>query len=340
MAVSPRDGQQLTLSDIAALAGVSRSAASRALDRQSPSGGPGAERVREVARRMGYVPNSWAANLRRQRSGIVGVVVPRLTDTVMAMLYEAIVEECNSRSLHAEVITTGDDPRVALERGRALLAQRIDGMILTTARTDGADPLLTELQDLGMAYSLALRTDGRSSAAVIDDRAGGHAATAHLLERGHTRIAFVGGPSYASSSQQRELGFRDAMAEFGVVVAPELIFESNFSMEAGGHVAQRLLSLATPPTAVFTANDSLAVGLVAVAQRTGIKVPTDLSVVGYNDTSLAAHMAVPLTSVKVPFSDMARNALDLLVSPTQKFELRLTTPTLVARESVATIAAI
>ncbi len=337
MTTSSREGQQLTLSDIAVMAGVSRSAASRALDRRSPSGGPKAERVREVAARLGYVPNSWAANLRLQRSGIIGVVVPRLTDTVMAMLYEAIVDECNARGLHAEVITTGDDPRVALERGRSLIAQRIDGMILTTARTDGADPLLAELRNLGVSYSLAMRSDGTSSAAVGDDRAGGVIATTHLLEHGHTRIAFVGGPSYASSSKHRELGFRDAMEKAGVEVAPELVFETNFSMEAGGQIAHRLSALAKPPTAVFTANDSLAVGLIAGSQRSGVGVPADLSVVGYNDTPLAAHLAVPLTSVRVPFGAMAKDALDLLLNPPSTPEVRMTPPSLVPRGSVTVI---
>ncbi|WP_091470991.1 LacI family DNA-binding transcriptional regulator [Paenarthrobacter nitroguajacolicus] len=337
MAVSPRDGQQLTLSDIAEMAGVSRSAASRALDRRSPTRGAGADRVREVAMRLGYVPNSLAANLRLQRSGIIGVVVPRLTDTVMAMLYEAIVEDCNARGVHAEVITTGDDPRVALERGRSLIAQRIDGMILTTARTDGADPLLSELRDIGMPFSLAMRSDGTSSAAVVDDRAGARAAAEHLLENGHKRIAFVGGPKYASSSQQRELGFRDALTSAGIEVAPELIFDSNFSMEAGGMAAQRMLALAHAPTAVLTANDSLAVGLIAVAQRAGVTVPSDLSVVGYNNTPIAAHLAVPLTSVNVPFSDMAKNAVDLLLSPPPVPEIRMTTPSLVVRNSVSSM---
>jgi len=334
-----RDEQtaSLTLSDIARLAGVSRSAASRALDQQSPSNSAGAKRVRAIAAEHGYVPNAWAANLRRQRSGLIGVVVPRLTDTIMAMLYEALVVECESRGLRATVVTTGDEPRRELELGRSLVAQRVDGLILTTARTDGSDPLLTELREQGVPHALALRSDGISPCAAVDDVLGGALATQHLLDHGHRRIAFVGGPRYASSSQGRERGYREALQAAGVEVAPELVLESNFSMEAGADAGRRLLALAEPPTAVFTANDSLAVGLLAVAQRRGLTVPADLSVVGYNDTRLASNLAVPLTSVRVDFTLLARDAMDLL-SAGHEIEpgvTRTTAPLLVERESVA-----
>jgi LacI family transcriptional regulator len=326
----------LTLADIARIAGVSRSAASRALDRETPAGSASAQRVRDVAQELGYVPNTWAANLRKQRTGAIGVVVPRLTDTVMAMLYEALVEECSVRGYRAVVVTTGDDPRTELELGRSLVTQRVDGLILTTARTDGTDPLLVELQGQKVRYALALRTDGIGPAAVTDDFVGGMLATEHLLAAGHRRIAFVGGPGYASSSQQREAGFRAAMERAGIPVAPELVFSTNFSMAAGADIASRILALAEPPTAVFTANDSLAVGLVAVAQRAGLVLPADLSVMGYNDTPIASALAVPLTTVSVPFREIARDAMDLVLADPAEVRgvERRSTPTLVERESV------
>jgi LacI family transcriptional regulator len=332
-----RGGQRLTLADIARLAGVSRSAASRALDQDAPARTARAERVRAVAAEYGYVPNAWAANLRRQRSGVIGVVVPRLTDTVMAMLYEAIAYECSERGYQASVLTTGDDLRAELVRGRALAAQRVDGLILTTARSDGSHPLLHELKESGVAYCLAMRTDGHGPAAVVDDPLGGYLATRHLIERGHRRIAFVAGPAYASSSQGREAGFRTAMAEAGAAVAPELVHHSNFSMDAGEEIGLRLLALAELPTAVFTANDSLAVGLMATVHRAGLAVPRDLSIVGYNDTPIAARLTTPLTSVAVPFRSIARDAVELLLDREARDagETRVSTPELVVRDSVA-----
>lgn len=326
----------LTLADIARLAGVSRSAASRALDARAPVQGPGADRVRAIAAEHGYVPNSWAANLRRQRTGLIGVVVPRLTDTVMAMLYEAIVDHAATLGYQATVVTTADDPRKELERGRALVKQRVDGFILTTARTDGADPFLLELKDKGIPHALALRTDGHSPAAVIDDELGGELATRHLLERGHRHIAFIGGPAHASSSQAREAGFRKAMAEYGAKVQPGTVHYSDFSVDAGLEITGRLLALANVPTAVFTANDSLALGVMSASQRAGIRVPEQLSVVGYNDTPLAQRLAVPLTSVRVAFDEVAAKALGLLLN-TETASTSPVVPHLVERDSVATL---
>lgn len=339
MARDDAPANPLTLSDIARMAGVSRSAASRALDREAPSNSPGAKRVRQVAAEYGYVPNAWAANLRRQRSGLIGVVVPRMTDTIMAMLYEALVAECEQRGVRATAVTTGDQPRRELELGRSLVKQRVDGLILTTARSDGSDPFLNELREQQVPHALAMRSDGISPSAVVDDVLGGDLATQHLLDHGHRRIAFVGGPRYASSSHNRERGYRAAIERAGLAVAPELVLESNFSMEAGADAGRRLLALAHPPTAVFTANDSLAVGLLAVAQRSGLDLPRDLSVVGYNDTPLARNLAVPLTSVRVDFRSIAHDAMELLtrvdVDPGTTL---VTTPVLAQRNSVRTLA--
>lgn len=331
------DQNRLTLADIARLAGVSRSAASRALDTRAPVKGPGADRVREVAAQYGYVPNSFAANLRRQRTGLIAVVVPRLTDTVMAMLYEAIVDDASRRGYQATVVTTGDDPRKEIERGRALLQQRVDGFILTTARTDGADPFLLELKEKGVPYSLAVRSDGEGPAAVIDDRLGGRIATEHLIERGHRRIAFIGGPEHASSSAGRERGYRDAMAAAGIDVRPGLVRRTNFSVDAGQEVGEELLALAEVPTAVFTANDSLALGVMSAAQRADVKVPDELSIVGFNDTPLARRLAVPLTSLRVPFDQVAAAAMDLLLAPADNRQVAPVVPTLIERDSVASI---
>lgn len=329
-----KPGRSLTLTDIAKLAGVSRSAASRALDRRSPVNGPGAERVRAIAEAHGYVPNARAANLRRGRTGMIGVVVPRLTDTVMAMLYEAIVEECAQSGIQASVVTTGDDPGKELARGRALLQQGVDGFIVTTARTDRIDPFVAELRDKGVPYVFALRTDGTGPAVVVDDHAGGYAATQHLLEAGHREIAFVGGAPYASSTQRREAGFRAAMSEASVPVLPERVHHSNFSIDAGVEIGVRLLALRSVPTAIFAANDTLALGLMSAAQRAGVAVPSAMSVVGYTDTPMAARLAIPLTSVRVPFDQVAREALAALETPSGDVQEVVVPPTFVVRESV------
>ncbi|WP_055554646.1 LacI family DNA-binding transcriptional regulator [Streptomyces sp. NBRC 110028] len=301
-----------TIADVARAAGVSPSTVSRALNREHRFyRSPSAARIREVAAEIGYAPNPVAANLRRRQTNTIGVLVPRLTDTVMAMLYEEIASAGLNRGYHTLVATTHDDPGRERENGEVLLQRRVDGLVLTTARTDGG--FCQDLAHKGIPYVLALRTYGDSAAAVGDDRLGGYLATRHLIDLGHQRIALIAGPGYASSALGRRAGYEDALREAGLPLEEELILPSTFSMESGEDAGRRLLGLAPRPTAVFAVNDNTAIGVLAAVQRAGLRVPEDLSVVGYNDIPLASRLALPLTTVRVPFGTIAAAAVDQLI---------------------------
>ncbi|GAB2998962.1 substrate-binding domain-containing protein [Amycolatopsis acidiphila] len=263
------------------------------------------------------------------------MLVPRLTDTVMAMLYEEISAACVRRGYHALVATSHDDPELERENGSMLLGRRVDGLILTTARVDGG--FCQDLLARGVPHVLAVRTFGESVAAVGDDRLGGYLATRHLLDLGHRRIGLIAGPDHASSALGRRAGYEDALREAGLAVAPELIYPSSFSMESGEDAGGLLLATEPRPTAVFAVNDDTAVGLLSAVQRAGLRVPRDLSVVGYNDIPLAARLPVPLTTVRVPFAEIADAAVEQLVqieaglpAVTRRFA-----PTLIPRGSTA-----
>lgn len=301
------------MADVARAAGVNPSTVSRALDDRHPfSRSASAERIRTIAQQVGYTPDPSASSLRRQSTRTVGVIVPRLTDTVMAMLYEEIAAACRGQGLLALVATTGDDPDEEEAGGRLLLERRVDAMVLTTARLDGAGTFIGTLADQEVPYALAMRTDGRGPAAVGDDRLGGYLATRHLIDLGHTRIAVVAGPSHASSALGRTAGFRAAMTEADLPVDDALVRVSGFSMESGEDAAAHILSHTPRPTAVLCVNDNTAIGVMAAARRQGLRIPEDLSLVGYNDTPVAARLPVPLTSVRVPFRDIAQGTVTLV----------------------------
>ncbi len=300
-----------TILDVAREAGVSKSTVSRVLDeRLPPSNSATAQRVRDVARRLGYRRDRFASALRRQQTRTIGVLVPRLTDTVMAMTFEQVAAACARRGQFAIVATTDDDPAAEQEAVEQLLDQRVDGLVLTTARLD--DDVTVGLRERGVPVVLALRSDGVTPSATGDDELGGYLATRHLLDLGHRRIALVAGPSYASSAVGRQAGFRRAMAEAGLADVDDLVHESAFSMESGEDVAQRVLSSAERPTAIFAVNDNTAIGVLAAAQSLGLSVPDDLSVVGYNDVPVSARLPRPLSTVRVPFDQVAAAIVDLL----------------------------
>ena len=331
--VIQREGR-VTLHDVAAAAGVSKSTVSRILDERLPrSESETAKRVREAALELGYIRDNSAASLRRGKTMTLGVIVPRLTDTVMAMLYEAITRAATRTHQFAIVATTEDQPeqvRIAADR---LLNRGVDGLILATARDD--DPFPAELRARGVPFVLALRTDGESPSSIGDDRLGGYLATRHLIDLGHTRIGLISGPGFASSARLRREGFQDAMAEAGLRIQPEWIVDSSFGIESGAEAADTLLRLNPRPTAIFAVNDNTAIGALSVIQRLGLSVPQDVSVVGYNDIPLVSLLPIPLSTVRVPFNQIASTALELLIRPITGDAIQMATPTLIPRQSTA-----
>ncbi|TCT07597.1 LacI family DNA-binding transcriptional regulator [Aquabacter spiritensis] len=333
---TPERQARITIHDVAAAAGVSKSTVSRILDERLPrSESETALRVRQVAARLGYVRDVSAASLRRGQTNTIGVIVPRLTDTVMAMLYEALARACGKSGLFAIVATTDDEPRADRAAAKTLLQRGVDGLILSTARED--DDFPGELAERGVPFVLALRSDGKSLSSVGDDRLGGYLAARHLLDLGHRRIGIIAGPSYASSSRARVEGYRQALVEGGADVDADLVVGSTFGIDSGADSAERLMQLAVPPTAIFAVNDNTAIGALSALTRRGLRVPADMSLVGYNDIPIVSRLPTALTTVRVPFDQIAAAALDLLMhgAPTESARMRMAMPTLIPRRSTA-----
>ena len=327
---------RVTVHDVAAAAGVSKSTVSRILDERLPrSESETAKRVRQVAEELGYMRDVAAASLRRGKTSTIGVVVPRLTDTVMAMLYEAIAHACARAGQFAIVATTDDEPEAGRAAAQSLLQRGVDGLVLSTARLD--DDFPEELSARGVPFVLALRTDGKSLSSVADDQLGGYLATRHLLDLGHRRIGLISGPTYASSSRGRVEGYRQAMAEAGAEVEPSWVLGSSFSIDAGVEAAEALMRLPMPPTAIFAVNDNTAIGAMSALRRLDLAIPGDVSLVGYNDIPIVSRLGTPMTTVRVPFDQIAVAALDLLNHGPDRDQgrIRVATPTLIPRRSTA-----
>ena len=278
----------VTIVDVARAAGVSKSTVSRVLDERLPRAqNATAERVRKVAAELGYVRDPLASGLRRVGTSTIGVVVPHLTDTVMAMFYEEVAAAAGARGLFAVVASTNDDPgHRARSRGITPCADASTGLDLGTARINTPHPARSRLR--APAARAGVAHQRHSLASVGDDRLGAHLATRHLLDLGHRRIGLVRGPDYASTSRDREAGYRDALAEAGVPVDETLLAGDSFSMQGGEIAGRTLLDRTDRPTAIFAVNDNNAIGVMAAAHALGLNVPDDLSLVGYNDIPSSA----------------------------------------------------
>ncbi|SDW59929.1 transcriptional regulator, LacI family [Arthrobacter sp. cf158] len=327
-------GNVVTLKDVAAASGVSISTASRALDERTTSRSAAAANVRKVAEELGYRRNSFASSLRRGETRTLGVLVPRLSDTVMALMFEELEKAAASRGYFAMVATSGDDPDEERRAAETLLGRNVDGLILATARLDDKLPLL--LRERRVAHALVLRTDGISPSALGDDEVGGYLAVRHLIDLGHRDIAVVTGPDFTSSGKARLTGARRAMEEAGINAPANWLIAAGYGIENGYAAGDELLGASHRPTAIFAANDNIAMGVMAAAHRNGIAIPEDLALVGYNDTPLSARLPTPLSSVHVPLDQIAATAVDLIVNPGKEPLIRRSMPTLIPRQSSGT----
>ncbi len=296
-----------------------------------------ARRVREIAAQLGYMRDVSASSLRRGKTSMIGVIVPRLTDTVMAMLYEELAHAAARAGQFTIVATTEDEPGADRDAADMLLRRGVNGLILSTSRDH--ETLTDELCARGVPFVLALRTDGKCRSSIGNDCLGGYLATRHLIDLGHRRIGLIAGPPYASSARGRVEGYHKAMGEAGLEVDPRWVCASTFGIESGAEAARALMAQDRHLTAIFAVNDNTAIGALSALTQMGLSVPQDMSLVGYNDIPIVSHLPTPLTSVKVPFDQIASAALELLETETvtPKNRIRIVNPTLIPRRSTGPV---
>lgn len=332
-----------TLKDIAREAGVSLSTASRVLSRArngGPVDSPKATRVLAVAADLEYAPNLLAASLRTNRTHLLGVLVPHLTDVVLSTIYEGIDARASAADYQTVVANTMDDPKEQRLRAERLLHRGVDGLVFGDAQVD--DPFLDELARRGVPFVLVSRRHPPYDSATCDDSAGGRLVGNHLADLGHREIAIIAGQPYASTGIDRTHGCLAALRERGIDVPPDRIVHSRFDSEAGHLAAAKLLSAATPPTAIFAVNDMTAIGAMGALRDLGYTAGRDVAMVGFNDISIAADLPTPLTSVRSPLREMGSEAVRLVLQRLQQpgkespdgapTEIRLH-PRLIVRES-------
>jgi LacI family transcriptional regulator len=258
------------------------------------------------------VPDPHAASLRTQRTRALGVLVPRMTDVVLAAVCEAIEETATELGYQTVVSNTWDDQEQRRRKVEPLLGHRVDGLILGDALLE--DPFPDELAERQVPFVLVSRRSGGHASVTCDDFLGGRLAGTHLADLGHRRIAILAGPPHASTGRDRTSGCLQALAERGITAQDRYIVPSPHDARGGHAAAERLLALRPKPTAVFAVNDTTAVGVMGALRDHGCTVGEDVAVVGYNDIELAAELPVPLTSVRSDHQAMGAAAAQMLIT--------------------------
>jgi LacI family transcriptional regulator, galactose operon repressor len=328
--------RQPTSHDVARLAGVSQPTVSRSLRDGARVAESTRRRVFEAAASLGYVPSRRGRNLSTRATGHVGVVVSDLTNPfyveTIAHLHRALA------GVGVRMVVLTDEQERTLE-AEPLFDGSLDGAILTTMLVDSTLP--RALQARGFPFVLLNReVDGVNADACVSENAiGARRVAEELVRLGHHDVGALFGPANTSTGREREAGFRAALSEHGIALAPTRWRRGPFTTDAGHTGLLDLLDAADPPTAVFCSNDVIALGALNAARSRGLSIPDDLSVIGFDDIGMAAWEVFALTTVRQDMAQMAERAAELLVSRIAEPErpprrLELPTP-IVARESHA-----
>lgn len=338
---SRQDERAVTLKDLAGELGLHSSTVSRVLhsgaDVARGAASPGtAERVRALASKRGYSPDPQATSLRTRHSHLLGVIVPRLSDLVLAIMYEGIEEAAAEAGYSTFVMNSRDDQNVQRRKAEIMLARRVDGMIFGDAHLEGT--LLAELTSRGVPFVLMNRRVSGFPSSTCDDIRGGELVAEHLWSSGHRVVSVIAGEPYASTAVDRVAGFVGRWRELGGDIPESAVVWSRFDTVGGRDAAEKiLLDTARRPTALFAVNDFAAIGAMGAVRSQGLQVGKDMAVVGYNDTSLAAQLPISLSSVHSPMLEIGRSAVQLLlrVLNGEHVESIRLEPTLRVRESSA-----
>ncbi|MBN8885577.1 MAG: LacI family DNA-binding transcriptional regulator [Rudaea sp.] len=306
----------VTIRDVAREARVSVASVSRALNGHTSVTDETRQRITSIAARLRYVPHSAARSLITKRTQTIGALLPDLYGEFFSELIRGIDLAARARGLHLLVSSSHGDTDEAATALRAMQG-RVDGMLILSPHVDAAF-LRANLPESTPAVLLnsALKSP-QFDVLNIDNYGGAHAMTRHLLDAGHTSVAFISGPEDNFDAQQRERGYREAMTAFAPKAAVKVV-KGDFSEDSGYAAGRALAKGGKSPRAVFAANDMMAVGCLRAFTEAGLSVPQDVALAGFDDIPIARYVTPALTTVRVRIADLGRNALERVAIAIEK----------------------
>jgi LacI family transcriptional regulator len=269
------------------------------------------ERIRALAASLDYQPNTHARTLKTRHSREIAILVPRLSDIVLATVYEGIDEAASARRYTSFVANTLDRPERQRELAERALARNVEGLIISDVHCTPEPGFLEELAERRVPFVLVSRRRAPHCSVTSDDEMGGRLAAEHLFGLGHTCVAVIAGEPHSSNARERTASFVDYYRQRGIQIEPERIIPGHFDTATGFTIGEQLLAHPQPPTAIFAVNDFLAIGLFGALRNRGMEAGRDIAVVGYNDTPLAAHLQ--LTSISTSMHAQGVRAVETLL---------------------------
>lgn len=327
-----------TIHDVALDAKVSPTTVSRYINNRIDLPAATAARIDAAIAKLDYRPNLLAKRLSTGRTEAIGLVAPEIREPFFAELASAVEDEADRHGYTIFMSSTRSDRQREIASLNRLHDRHVDGLIMMTNTPD--DGTLARL--IGERRNVVLIDEDIPGVQVprvfVENEIGAYAATRHLIDAGHQRIAYIGGPHGLYSVEQRRAGFLRAMQEAGLEVLPEHMAGGSFAREFARQATLDFLKTATPPTAIFGSNDYIVIGIMQGLRQAGVPVPQKMSIVGFDDMPLTELFSPPLTAVRQPIEALGRQgfqALYSLLSGQQPPMLTMLPVQLIERESVA-----
>jgi LacI family transcriptional regulator len=304
----------ITIADVAARAGVSKTTVSRVLNAKGDLDEATAARVRQVIEELGYVPSARAVGLARGRTRIVGMLVPSLTWPWMGEVLQGVVDVVETEGYGLLLFTCNRGEESMRQFASQVSAKSFDGLLVV--EPEGTLDYIAGLHARGLPV---IMIDDRAKLPLFPsvgttNRSGGRAAGTHLVELGRRRPLVITGPPHFGCTQERLDGFAEAYAEAGLPLDPALVVEGDFTLDCGRRAVKQTIEAGAAFDSVFAHNDLSAAGAIQATREAGRRVPEDIAVVGFDDLPLAATTDPPLTSVRQPLREMGEAAARMLLA--------------------------
>jgi LacI family transcriptional regulator len=332
-----KDKRRPTINDVARIAGVSKKTVSRAINSSPLLNEDTRKRVASVIAELGYVPNPQARALALRRNFLLGLIHDNPNAQMVLSAQEGILDAIRDTEFALVMRPVDRHSSTMLQDIRRFLEQqRVYGVLLLPPISEN-EKVAALCREMGCGYVRMGSAELDDSAHLVqsNDRAAVTQAVEYLIGLGHRHIGLITGPDGFRSSQERQQGFVDALARHGISSGPELIAKGSYTFETGLAAAERLLESRPRPTAIFCSNDEMAAGALHAARQRDIEVPGQLSLVGFDDTAIAAHLWPPLTTVRWPIRTMARTAALKLIDPASAGEQAASFPSDLVRRASA-----
>lgn len=313
IACSPTFPMSVTLQDVAEASGYSVPTVSRVLSHSNyPVSEATRQRILETAQTLGYAPNLAARSLRTERTGVAGVLVDDIVSPFAPLLVRGIQDALIPHDYTCLIVNSDWSPEIETSAIHGLLQRPVDGIIFAEYSHLARNALL-ERSGKPHVFVHRLFAQKIANSVVPDDFGGARLAVRHLAELGHTRIGYINGIAGWHSAERRKQGFRAEIEALGLPINDAWVEQSDWEIEGGYAAMGRILALRERPTALFAANDFLALGAIYAIQDAGLSVPDDFAIVGYDNRDFARFVRPRITTVEMPVYEMGRAAAELLL---------------------------